>query len=55
MIMIGKEWENTSIPTPGKKVPIISLGNDSYARKKNPTDSSGASLRTETSRMHLKK
>ena len=34
------------------EIPIIPLGNDSYAIKKNPADSSATSLRTKTSRMH---
>ena len=38
-----------------KKVPIIPLENKSYARKKNPTDSSSTYLRTDTRRMNTKK
>ena len=46
---------NSGIPTPDKnKIPIIPLGNDSYSIKKNPTDSSDNSFRTETISMHLK-
>ena len=37
---------HSAIPTPEKKVPIISLGNSSYAIKENPTDSSLDSVRT---------
>ena len=45
---------HSGIFTPDKKVTIIPFGNNSYARNKNPTDSSFTSLRIETSRMHKK-
>ena len=41
------------IPTPDKKH-IFPLGADYYPGKKNPTDSSANSLRTETISMHKK-
>ena len=45
---------HSGIPTPDKKVPIIPLGNNHYARKNNPTDSSLGSLRIETRKIHEK-
>ena len=45
----------SGIPTPDKKVPIIPLGNISYARKKKATDYSVTYIRKETRRMHFKK
>ena len=51
---VGKHGNiHSGIPTPDKiKVPNISLRNNSYARKKNPTESYLNHLRTETSRVH---
>ena len=46
---------NSGITTTEKRLPIIPLVNNYYARKKNPTDSSTTYLRTETSRMNEKK
>ena len=43
---------HSGVLTPDKKIPIIPLGNNYYAIKKNPTDSSLVSLRTETRKMH---
>ena len=43
---------NSGITTTEKRLPIIPLVNNYYARKKNPTDSYSTSLRLETSKMH---
>ena len=43
---------HSAIPTPEKKSPLIPLGNNLYAIKKNPNYSYSAALRTETSNMH---
>ena len=57
MIMIQTKWENMAIFLVEylhltKYIPIITLVNNSYAIKKNPTYSSLTSLRTETSKIN---
>ena len=51
----GKAWQYSQWNTyTWKKVAVITLGNNFYARKKNPPYSSLNYLRTQTRKIHLK-
>ena len=57
--MIKSKWEDMTILIVKyrhltKQLPMIPLGNNYHARKKNPTNSSEPSLRTETTRINKK-